>query len=126
MQSDQPGKGGTSEAGASLVVVSGQKASLTCPLLSLSSNKLLASSSASSLSTAQTVVVKWLKENTALPYDHRHHIQANGSLVITSAQKRLDEGSYFCSLGQTQDGLPVLPDDSLKNSAIVTLRVIGE
>lgn len=64
-------------------------------------------------------------ENTVLPYDHRHHIQTNGSLVISSAQKRLDEGNYFCSLVLGQDGLALLPDDSLKKSAILTLRVIG-
>ncbi|KAI2804322.1 hypothetical protein BLOT_003303 [Blomia tropicalis] len=116
-QSDQPVKG---QLGSSLVVVSGQKATITCPLLSStsSSNKLLPSSSASSSIGVQ---VKWLKETTALPYDHRHHIQANGSLVISSSQKRLDEGNYFCSLATDRQQML---DDSLKNSAMVTLRVI--
>lgn len=35
-------------------------------------------------------------ENSILPYDHRQHIQPNGTLIIQSSQKRLDEGSYYC------------------------------
>lgn len=67
-----------------------------------------------------------LTENTALPYDHRHHLHSNGTLIISSAQKRPDEGSYFCTVDISHDGLSSQESrDTLKNSAIITLRVIG-
>lgn len=112
VQSDQASLTSTSTISGSstqVSVVSSQKATLICPLLL--ANHLHHSSSVSS----SVSVVKWFKDKLPLPYDHRHHIQTNGTLVINSSQKKLDEGNYLCSLA-----------DDEQNTSSVNLRVIGK
>uniref|UniRef100_A0A6P6XSJ9 Down syndrome cell adhesion molecule-like protein Dscam2 n=1 Tax=Dermatophagoides pteronyssinus TaxID=6956 RepID=A0A6P6XSJ9_DERPT len=111
---DQPSSQSSSasqSASSTVIVISGQRTKLLCPLIDqtklLTNKKLLPSSAANSVvvvhhqdgtsSTAATIIpIKWQKENSILPYDHRQHIQPNGTLIIQSSQKRLDEGSYYC------------------------------
>ena len=40
--------------------------------------------------------IKWTKDNTPLPSNHRHKILSNGTLVINDANKN-DAGSYTCT-----------------------------
>ncbi|KAF7489378.1 Down syndrome cell adhesion molecule-like protein 1 -like protein [Sarcoptes scabiei] len=141
----------TSIDGATVIVVNGgQKAQLNCPLMQSSSisslkssKKMLPSSSSSSSSstssssssttaTSSSSPIKWLKENIVLPQDHRQHVQSNGTLIISSAQKRLDEGIYYCfrtdsfnSISESMKRFQSEKKDLIaKNSAILQLKVI--
>ncbi|XP_046915440.2 uncharacterized protein LOC124496027 isoform X3 [Dermatophagoides farinae] len=113
LQMDQPSSSSSTSSSSSsaVIVISGQKAQLICPLIDpskmITNKKLLPSSAANtaavidnsnSVSSSSSVImpIKWQKENTILPYDHRQHVQTNGTLIIQSSQKRLDEGSYYC------------------------------
>ncbi|RWS17057.1 cell adhesion molecule-like protein, partial [Dinothrombium tinctorium] len=40
--------------------------------------------------------ISWLKENNTLPASGQHSVYSNGSLLITSINRKLDEGRYTC------------------------------
>lgn len=47
--------------------------------------------------------IKWTKDNTPLPSNHRHKILSNGTLVINDANKN-DAGSYTCTKDVSASG----------------------